>query len=162
MATHSSVLAWRIPEMAEPGGLPSMGSHRVGHDWSDLAAVAGIYMVKLLSSKFFFLSSSRNRWPSSQSLCTWASWNENKKCRVLFILHCPQMNRSSASERQGSQRLQPASFSGVYTQAPFSPGLAFVTIVLSILITHYYSLSHFFLSGTWQIREAKFTRVKYF
>ena len=32
MATHSSVLAWRIPGMGEPGGLPSMGSHRVGHD----------------------------------------------------------------------------------------------------------------------------------
>ena len=40
MATHSSVLAWRIPEMGEPGGQPSMGSHRVGHDWSDLAAAA--------------------------------------------------------------------------------------------------------------------------
>ena len=40
MATHSSVLAWRIPGMAGPGGLPSMGSHRVGHDWSDLAAAA--------------------------------------------------------------------------------------------------------------------------
>ena len=38
MATHSSVLAWRIPGTAEPGGLPSMRSHRVGHDWSDLAA----------------------------------------------------------------------------------------------------------------------------
>ena len=38
MATHSSVLAWRIPGMAEPGGLRSMGSHRVGHDWSNLAA----------------------------------------------------------------------------------------------------------------------------
>ena len=38
MATHSSVLAWRIPGMAEPGGLPSMGLHRVGHDWRDLAA----------------------------------------------------------------------------------------------------------------------------
>ena len=38
MATHSSVLAWRIPGMGEPGGLPSMVSHRVGHDWSDLAA----------------------------------------------------------------------------------------------------------------------------
>ena len=38
MATHSSVLAWRIPWIEEPGGLPSMGSHRVGHDWSDLAA----------------------------------------------------------------------------------------------------------------------------
>jgi len=32
MATHSSVLAWRIPGTAEPGGLPSLGSHRVGHD----------------------------------------------------------------------------------------------------------------------------------
>ena len=38
MATHSSVLAWRIPGTGEPGGLPSMGSHRVGHNWSDLAA----------------------------------------------------------------------------------------------------------------------------
>ena len=38
MATHSSVLAWRIPGTGEPGGLLSMGSHRVGHDWSDLAA----------------------------------------------------------------------------------------------------------------------------
>ena len=38
MATHSSVLAWRIPGMAEPGGLLSMRSHRVGHDWSYLAA----------------------------------------------------------------------------------------------------------------------------
>ena len=38
MATHSSVLAWRIPGMGEPGGLPSTGSHRVGHNWSDLAA----------------------------------------------------------------------------------------------------------------------------
>ena len=37
MATHSSVLAWRIPGKAEPGGLPSMGSHRVRHDCSDLA-----------------------------------------------------------------------------------------------------------------------------
>ena len=40
MATHSSVLAWRIPGTGEPGGLPSLGSHRVGHDRSDLAAAA--------------------------------------------------------------------------------------------------------------------------
>ena len=40
MATHSSVLAWRILGTGEPGGLPSIGSHRVGHDWSDLAAAA--------------------------------------------------------------------------------------------------------------------------
>ena len=41
MATHSSALAWRIPGMGEPGGLPSMGSHRVGHNWSNLAAAVG-------------------------------------------------------------------------------------------------------------------------
>ena len=40
MAPHSSTLAWKIPWMEEPGGLLSMGSHRVGHDWSDLAAAA--------------------------------------------------------------------------------------------------------------------------
>ena len=45
MATHSSVLAWRIPGKGEPGGLPSMGLHRVGHDWSDLgAAAAGLFL----------------------------------------------------------------------------------------------------------------------
>ena len=43
MATHSSVLAWRIPGTGEPGGLPSMGSHRVRHDWSDLAAAAATH-----------------------------------------------------------------------------------------------------------------------
>ena len=42
MATHSSVLAWRIPGTAQTGGLPSMGSHEVGHDRSDLAAAAGV------------------------------------------------------------------------------------------------------------------------
>ena len=50
MAPHSSVLAWRIPGMAEPGGLPSMGSHRVGHDWSDLAAAAAIGVSWVLMS----------------------------------------------------------------------------------------------------------------
>ena len=38
MATHSSILSWRIPGTGEPSGLPSVGLHRVGHDWSDLAA----------------------------------------------------------------------------------------------------------------------------
>ena len=45
MATHSSVLAWRIPGTGEPGGLLSMGSHRVRHDWSDLAAAAAGWLV---------------------------------------------------------------------------------------------------------------------
>ena len=42
MAPHSSVLAWRSPGMGEPGGLPSMGLHRVGHEWSNLAAAAAL------------------------------------------------------------------------------------------------------------------------
>ena len=52
MATHSSTLALKIPWMEEPGGLPSMGSHRVGHDWSDLAAAycIGVFLSGLLHS----------------------------------------------------------------------------------------------------------------
>ena len=50
MATHSSVIAWRIPGTGEPGGLLSMGSHRVGHDWSDLVAAANLPSEKLLQS----------------------------------------------------------------------------------------------------------------
>ena len=54
MATHFSVLAWRTPGMADPGGLPSMGSHRVRHDRSDLAAAAAatgmrLYLTEVLS-----------------------------------------------------------------------------------------------------------------
>ena len=48
MATHSSVLSWRITGMGEPVGLPSMGSHRVRHDWSDLAAEAGFPLLHYL------------------------------------------------------------------------------------------------------------------
>ena len=52
MATHSSVLAWRIPGTGEPGGLASLGSHWVGHDWSDLA-VAGfvLFVTRKVGSK---------------------------------------------------------------------------------------------------------------
>ena len=47
MATHSSILAWRILWTEEPGGLPSVGSHRVGPDWSDLAAAASIFVWRI-------------------------------------------------------------------------------------------------------------------
>ena len=57
MATHSSVLAWGIPGTGEPGGLPSMGSHRVWHEWSDLAAAAiatTIFVTSLPTNKSLF------------------------------------------------------------------------------------------------------------
>ena len=60
MATHSSVLPWRIPGTGEPGGLPSMGSHRVGHDWSDLAAAAGDKMFPFLG--IYLLRRNKKLW----------------------------------------------------------------------------------------------------
>ena len=59
VATHSSVLAWRIPGMGEPGGLPSEGSHRVGHDRSDLAVAAA---VKIQRSNFFLNMLQRHKY----------------------------------------------------------------------------------------------------
>ena len=56
MASHSSVLAWRILGTGVPGGLPSMGLHRVGHDWSDLAAEeCRVLQLERTSSMFIFL-----------------------------------------------------------------------------------------------------------
>ena len=52
VATYSSVLAWRIPGTGEPGGLPPMGLHRVGHDWSDLAAAATAFFKVQLSHPY--------------------------------------------------------------------------------------------------------------
>ena len=64
MATHSSILAWRIPGTGEPGGLPSMGSHRVGHDWSDLAAAAA---TNAKSIKPHYLKQSfQAHWPKTR------------------------------------------------------------------------------------------------
>ena len=51
---HSSTLAWKIPGTEEPGGLPSMGSHRVGHDWRDLAVAVMYFSVYLI---IFFIFS---------------------------------------------------------------------------------------------------------
>ena len=52
MATHSSTLAWRIPGMEEPGGLPSMGLHRVRHNWSDLSSSSSSIPLYICSTSF--------------------------------------------------------------------------------------------------------------
>ena len=76
-ATQSSVLVWRIPGMGEPGGLPSLGSHRVGHNWSDLAAVAAATVTRRTSLYF-------KSWPcaslpnSSFNGLTLELWNQPK------------------------------------------------------------------------------------
>ena len=70
MATHSSILAWRIPGTEEPGGLPSMGSHRVGHDWSDLAAAAA---AMALENFYYYTKSEFN------FFCGREDWGDNHK-----------------------------------------------------------------------------------
>ena len=75
MATHSSVLAWRIPGTEEPGGLPSMGLHRVGHDWSDLAA-AGLCLV-------YF-----TEWMVCLSLFDFSCYTQNTTLICISLLKC--------------------------------------------------------------------------
>ena len=80
MATHSSVLAWRIPGTEKPGGLPSMGSHRVRHDWSDLAAAAAAW-----------LRSQKEKWNGSGNICGVASSNGVNLSPTMFMrLLCQQ------------------------------------------------------------------------
>ena len=75
-ATHSSVLAWRIPGMGGPGGLPSMGSHGVGHDWSDLAAAAAMWFSLHVSLLVFAVLL------KSVNLCLQPHFRQN----IAFIL----------------------------------------------------------------------------
>ena len=84
MATHSSVLAWRIPGTGEPHALPSLGSHRVGHDWSDLAAVAA---ADLTTNKIFigrdklYFRQKKSAWTGSRTLENSHSPGEHMHCR---------------------------------------------------------------------------------
>ena len=87
IATHSSVLAWRIPGTAEPDGLPSMGSHKVRHDWSDLAAAAASKIVSSIvvnKSFLFFFFKWVNEWMSGRLLPIRVVWAET--CFSLSIL----------------------------------------------------------------------------
>ena len=82
MTRHSSVLAWRIPGTGEHGGLPSMGSHRVGHDWSDLAAAAMDWIHMLFRGNL-------NRWtareiPSLNLLKYWSY--ESQVCLFSWLI----------------------------------------------------------------------------
>ena len=79
MATHSSVLAWRTPGTAEPGGLPSLGSHRVGHDWSDLAAACPIILQNLehLKTSEWSIREFRN------SICENSKWESTTRCKYI-------------------------------------------------------------------------------
>ena len=88
MATHSSVLAWRIPRTGEPGGLQSLGSHRVGHDWSNLAAAVrwwGNSLVAVVRTRCFHCHGPRfSPWLGNEDPTSHVAWlkreKEGKKC----------------------------------------------------------------------------------
>ena len=90
MATHSGVLAWKIPGREEPGGLPSMGSHRVRHDWSDLAA------ADMSLSELWDLVLDREAWcaaihgVSELDTTEWLNWTE-LKCPLSLSMLLPMV-----------------------------------------------------------------------
>ena len=89
MATHSSVLAWRIPGTAEPGGLSSMGSHRVRHDWSDLAAAAAIRLM--FRTVLIYKVANTEPWREKDKYLLPVFWLDKKAwtMRTLFLdLEC--------------------------------------------------------------------------
>ena len=123
MATHSSVLAWRIPGTGEPGGLPSMGSHRVGHDWNDLAAAtANLILFSSYTCTWeqdYLVQSSYIRFGSYMTLCA------NNPTQSHHAVWAP--SRSSHCLQDKIPLLSHLAFQAIYTvfQAnvflPYSP-----------------------------------------
>ena len=102
MATHSSVLAWRIPGTGEPGGLLSMGSHRVGHDWSDLAAAAAAWQGEVTCERSLgqkdinnltFLVGLTPPWVTLQYVWRFHFKQFSILCRNSGTLKCSQVTR---------------------------------------------------------------------
>ena len=84
MATHSSVLAWRIPGTGEPGGVPSVGSHRVGHNWSNLAVAIWISIFKTLYWAAFIEKSQSG----TQANCPQQTWADLELyCKACVFKH---------------------------------------------------------------------------
>ena len=100
MATHSSVLAWRIPGTGEPGRLPPMGLHRVGHDWSNIAAAAdnkkSLLLLLLLLSRFSHVRPCATpETAAHQAPHPWDSPGKNTGVGCHFVLQCMKMKSES-------------------------------------------------------------------
>ena len=105
MATHSSVLAWRIPRMGEPGGLLSVGSHRVGHDWSDLATAAAASNSSLTELEFTKQGAARHENEEQAGLAT-VSENWDSICKPWIANSSPAFVASwRACKERGWSRI---------------------------------------------------------
>jgi len=101
MAPHSSVLAWRIPGMGEPGELPSMGLHRVGHDWSDLAAAvkAMVFPVVVYGCESWTIKKAK-----CQRIDAFELWCWGRLLRVLWTAR--RLNQSILKENSPEYSLE--------------------------------------------------------
>ena len=106
MVTHSSVLAWRIPGMGEPGGLPSMGSHRVGYDWSNLAAAAQF----LESYGRAFISGSLHHYSCSNHIQCSKPYSDSTRHKIL-LRNLPELHSESKLSWEQGERTQCSSCS---------------------------------------------------
>ena len=124
MATHSSVLAWRIPGMAEPGGLPSAGSHRVGHDWTDLAAAAAGGEGD---------DRGWDGWMTSPTQCTWVwvgsgSWWWTGRCREP-PREIPLMTKVMRKRPDRKRRIRPQGTPWICSSIHLKPESVCLTIL---------------------------------
>ena len=101
MAPHSSVLAWRIPGMGEPGELLSMGPHRVGHDWSDLAAAvkAMVFPVVVYGCETWTIKKAK-----CQRIDAFELWCWGRLLRVLWTAR--RLNQSILKENSPEYSLE--------------------------------------------------------
>ena len=111
MATHSRVLTWRIPGTGEPGGLPSMGSHGVGHDWSDLAAVAARYLKISFISRHTWMIAWLSRILDYQSYFGTAGSFFFSFNTLGMSFSCPLLSSQMSAQTVKPQNLQSASWS---------------------------------------------------
>ena len=139
MATHSSVLAWRIPEMGEPGGLPSMRSHRVGHNWSDLAAATLTGMLTYLNASCTMLFSLKNSsWPYTMNMSSCSSPHHPSQSASHFppFHHFPPLPQSESEICSvESNSLQPHGLYSLWNSPGQNTGVGSLSLLQGIFPT---------------------------
>ena len=129
MATHSSVLAWRIPGMAGPGGLPSMGSHRVGHDRSDLVVVVVEVVMQRRQwhpTPVLLLGKSHGR-RSLESCSPWGCWGSDMTEQLPFHFSLSRIGEGNGNPLQCSCLENPREFSVGHYWSDLAAAAAAVT-----------------------------------
>ena len=168
MATHSNVLAWRIPGTGVPGGLPSMGSHRVEHDWSDLAAAGQRSCLKakpMISCLYFpnslilFLSTKSQLLFWDPDLISYFVPSHFITFQILSLALRTSVIRKGFGWSPSLTLMSPVAYGGD------SISIASVFLCLEQPLPHTHTQTHTsFFQREWkhrEIRQARFWQVRY-